>query len=293
MLNMSKSAIELLIKKTKKNKKNPEHPVFQVATLTPEDADYLLSTNSSNRAPSQRSVQCLTTMMCAGYWMLTGETIKIDTNGRLLDGQHRMLALRAYNKPLEFAIAFCISKKAFEVTDTGKSRTATDILKMAGYKNVSKNAAALRVLLVYKESESFSYRRYISPQETLRAIERYPKITNYAMQAQQFRYIVTASIIQFFMLVTQEIDPDKSYDFFSKLLTGENLKKGDPILNFRTMNLKYKSNNVVPDKRYTLASIILTWNSFLNEELNTNIKWDGKDFPLISGVNRKQIFGHK
>lgn len=64
-----------------------------VVEITPELARQLLSNNKINRKIKPTIVERYAEQMEAGEWKFTGDTIKVDGEGMLLDGQHRLLAI--------------------------------------------------------------------------------------------------------------------------------------------------------------------------------------------------------
>ena len=65
----------------------------KIVDITPEMAREYLEKNSHNRRLSERSVRNLATAIKNGEWQVNGEAIKVDKEGNLLDGQHRLSAI--------------------------------------------------------------------------------------------------------------------------------------------------------------------------------------------------------
>ncbi len=66
---------------------------FYTKEVTPFMAAKLLENNQVNRKRSEGHIKFLAKQMSAGNFKLTGETVKISTDGKLLDGQHRLHAI--------------------------------------------------------------------------------------------------------------------------------------------------------------------------------------------------------
>lgn len=276
------------LKKFNKNKSND--PLFITTLLTPEDADCLLEDNDHNRRVTERLVARYLRFMQEGLWGLNGETIKVCPDGVLIDGQHRLRAIQQFGQPVKMSMALGIEFSLFDVTDTGKSRGPADILKIAGYKNASSNAAAMNTLIRYKYSESFTRPNDVSPQDILYNMELYPHITYFVKPSSRYYTIISNSVVQFFMYVFMTIDEEKSYDFFSKLLTGVNLKSTSSVLMLRNLHMSMKVKKLKMDRRHVYASIILAWNAFYEGTKIETVKWNAVDFPIISGIDRKKLF---
>ena len=60
--------------------------------VTPHLASKWLQKNSCNRPLSQNTVYRYADAILSGEWKLNGDTIRFDSNGTLIDGQHRLHA---------------------------------------------------------------------------------------------------------------------------------------------------------------------------------------------------------
>jgi len=272
------------------NREKMTEPLFITTSLTPEDADILLEDVSHNRNAYQRLITRYKDYMDEDSWGLNGETIKVSSKGLLLDGQHRLYALRLHGHPVKMSMALGIKESLFAITDVGKARTAGDILKIAGYKNVNQNSAALHLILRYKMNESMASNASIPQSKILDAMNKWPHIDEYSRKAGQFKHIINVTTVQFMMFITRRIDESASNDFFAKLLSGEKLGKTSSILHLRNYHVGIKAKNLFLDKRHGWASIILAWNAYYQNERVSSVKWDGKEFPIIVGADRKKLF---
>jgi hypothetical protein len=120
---------------------------MKLETITPEKAARILEKNK-NRTISWARARTLTDAMLAGQWQLTGQTIQIDKNGYLVDGQHRLTAIVQSNRTQRFFVARNVPPKARDVTDYVRARSASDVLKMHGFASPSKMAGMSRLLMM-------------------------------------------------------------------------------------------------------------------------------------------------
>jgi hypothetical protein len=80
-----------------------------------------------------------------GGWDENGETLKYDSKGVLVDGQHRLAACVKANKPFRTLVAYGVDDLVD--IDSGMRRSAGQLLaKVDGTKNTSIVIAALRIL---------------------------------------------------------------------------------------------------------------------------------------------------
>jgi hypothetical protein len=97
-------------------------------TITPEYARELLKANGANRSLRKQLVRTYANEMLAGRWRITGEAIQFGTDGRLLNGQHRLNAVVMADVPVTFLVIYGIDPDAQLVMDSGAKRTAGDAL---------------------------------------------------------------------------------------------------------------------------------------------------------------------
>lgn len=64
-----------------------------VEVISPEEAQAYLDNNAKHRPIKEKKVNEYMGEMADGKWRLNGKTICFDTNGRLLNGQHRLSAV--------------------------------------------------------------------------------------------------------------------------------------------------------------------------------------------------------
>lgn len=76
-----------------------------IKLITPEIAAYILRGNTHNREINQRQVAIWAEAMRRGEWKLTHQGIAISSDGRLIDGQHRLLAIIKAGIALEMMVA--------------------------------------------------------------------------------------------------------------------------------------------------------------------------------------------
>lgn len=119
-----------------------------VTTVTPAVAEEWLGRNESNRNIRPARVAQFVRDMRAGNFSLTGETIKFDWNGNLIDGQHRLTAVRESGVSIQALVVHGLAPTVRAVIDTGSRRSAADALRMAGKHGASRSMAATIRLLV-------------------------------------------------------------------------------------------------------------------------------------------------
>ncbi|PSV43601.1 hypothetical protein [Photobacterium indicum] len=137
----------------------------EVCIVTPEMAHNLLKANKRNRTPSLRYVKSYVRQIKAGEWVINGDTIKIDVDGVIVDGQHRLMAIVESGVPVQYVIVTGLPKKAFSTVDIGNSRKAGQLLNMSSGGEIStadatravSTAKLIRNFLDSKNKNDFSF----------------------------------------------------------------------------------------------------------------------------------------
>lgn len=155
-------------------------PTAKFEIITPIDANNLLAKNKQNRPLDARRVVRYCREITLNRWAINGDTIKVDTEGELLDGQHRLEALVRSGVPLECLIVRGLNKEVFSTIDVGKTRSGGDVLAIKGFQYASHLSAAARHVFIFRNaSENASgipkaNGRVITSTDILDIIERNP-----------------------------------------------------------------------------------------------------------------------
>jgi hypothetical protein len=162
-------------------------PAASVVMIDPETAKQWLSRNDANRHIRAAQVAKYASDMVAGRWHLTGSPIQFAVDGRLLDGQHRLLAIVKSGVTLPMFVVCGLPSSAQSYMDTGAKRTVADQLSIAGYKNSSVLAAGARLALAWRMGRLGQPREAVSDPETRAFIQAHPSLIEAAAFAAQMR----------------------------------------------------------------------------------------------------------
>lgn len=122
-----------------------------IETITPEMAREMLGYNQNNRTQKKKVIAAYVRDLTAGDWLVTGDPIRFDWNGLLIDGQHRLEACVASGTPITTVVIRNLDPRVKMVIDAGAKRSATDALKWAGVSVQAKDiAATIRVAVAYE-----------------------------------------------------------------------------------------------------------------------------------------------
>jgi hypothetical protein len=239
-----------------------------------------LNTNKHNRTMAPGHVNDIVHILRNGDWHLTPDAIAFDEDGVLLNGQHRLEAIRITGITAECLVVRGMTAEAFMVIDRGMKRTAGQVLHVLGYKYAKSSAAGARLIVSRDQQSSVQHAdhqaiiRYVA--ENREAFEFASELaTKHPMVGIQM-----ASVVAFLVMgILSEADTDLMEQYVVGISSGENLVKGDVRLAVRNWYInaaKLRLNSMT-----TLANLIRGFNRYAMGELVTHIKtWrPGAEFP--------------
>ena len=101
----------------------------RVMMVTPMQAMEWLKHNENNRRIRHAVVERYAAMMAAGEWPLTHQGIALGEDGCVLDGQHRLLALKKSGVTLPMSVTFNVPTSAYPYFDMGVKRSMEDAVR--------------------------------------------------------------------------------------------------------------------------------------------------------------------
>lgn len=252
-------------------------PLFSIETVSPEQATQILTKNQGNRSVSERNLNYLLAEMRRGNWKVTGHTIKIGKDGRLLDGQHTLQALVKYGKPLDLCVARNLDDEIFEVLDTGKNRTAADVLQILGHGNSVALSGAVKAILNYQAghlSSAGKHKITASNTQVRKFVDDNPAIHEVVTYAKGitkvFKAIPPAQIAMLYWVLSKK-NQDKADVFFERYSSGIELSEKSPIRILRERFMKDMINKSKLRPRDKMALFIKAWNHYLSGQYVTSL----------------------
>ncbi|CCH02049.1 hypothetical protein FAES_4049 [Fibrella aestuarina BUZ 2] len=206
--------------------------------ITPEVARTMLADNQNNRTLTNRHVDFLAEQMRAGKWQVTGEPIKIATTGRLLDGQHRLMAVVKSDTTQSFWVARNCDPEIFSVLDTGRVRRAADVLSIEGYKNVSALSGLIRLVILHQQGRLSSWgvkTRTLTNQDIV-DFQRQEDMTPYinvGVTLYAKSRLLTTTEYAFLYYLLGKLDNEQALAFVKRIASGAGLVDNSPELLLR------------------------------------------------------------
>jgi hypothetical protein len=232
--------------------------VTAIELITPDVAKDLLARNVLNRGVRTRQVRQIAEAMAAGRWDFNGESIKIAEDGTLLDGQHRLMGVCEAGVAIQMVVVRGLAAPAQDTMDTGRRRTLSDVLAIAGYVDAVALAAGINALHRYYQTNGFA--RSVSPTipEALDLLKREPTIADSVKRARNVTNEIRGPVGVFAAChhVFASVDPRAADEFFRKLELGDELDQGDPIYHLRRHVLRTRKDRSYAKQPHHMAALM-------------------------------------
>jgi len=266
---------------------------ISIKNITPTLAKELLSVNRKNRKIEDKRVFRYADDIQKGNWKSeTGEAIKIAKDGSILDGQHRLHAIIKANKSIDLLFIEDLDSSIMPVLDTGKPRSASDVLTINKVKYSTRVASLIQALSHYDKTEDVGQKVSIGLNLTNEAVLNYyyenkDFIDDVILLAGRF-YANFQQVLEFFdvalfIYLLKKKHGQKGFEFMRQLCQGTEVSH-ETIIFLRNKLIANRMNNkakmTVKTRR---AFIIKTFNAYITNNSVRIIKYnsDREDFPTI------------
>ena len=234
-------------------------------------ADFLLK-NISNRRIDKTRVAKYVYEMTNGQWRFNGDAIRFDVNGNLIDGQHRLTAIIKTGRSFCFLVIKNIETDSKKTIDTGKGRTASDVLAMFSDVKPTEAAtisAAISRLVLYEKGlsltsgggnavftgTSFVEEYYINHMSEIQDSLRFTSsITDhYAM-------LIKRSDALFLHIIFSRISRSMADNFMYKIITGAGIDEKSNEFLVRGILTKRAMKTIKSSHEDIIYTVIKAWN---------------------------------
>lgn len=262
----------------------PPGVVRHTVTIDAATATRLLNANENNRRLSQTLAVSYARMMeTEGGWPYVGDPIRVDKNGRLLDGQHRLRAVELCGVPLIVDIILGLEPETQDVMDTNSTRKAPQQVAMAGIKHAVAAAPAARLLMRWgfndnPEVETWALASDLyAParpevtrwcREHKDAIEHSAGLAFATFNASGVKPSVAAAV----HFRAARIDLFWADKFLYYLRTGEDMSAGNPILSLRNKLVRQKRESIREGAEDQLYHVANAWSLWIERKANLKLQ---------------------
>lgn len=249
-----------------------DEPTLAYETITPEVAAEYLGTMLKNRNIKARPLSKLVYAMKTGQWKNTGESIKFNTDGNLIDGQHRLTAIIEAGVTLRILVARNIPVDAHGSIDGGCARSHGDQFAIiGGVTNGNRVAASVKMFYMLTTGK---YPDLLTFEDCLELRNENIEAFEWAARAFSNNTMFDNGVIAGAAAIAYQHDPERVDAFFEQLHSGLNLRKGSPILALREAIINIKTAG---KSRNNFGSITDRYRFALKVLRAISLYLDGKD----------------
>jgi len=262
--------------------------------ITPKVAEKMLAGNKGNRNLRRMRVNQLVRDITLGQWKVTGDAIKFDTTRRLVDGQHRLVAIVEAGKTCTSLVIRNLDPGAIIALDTGASRTPGDSLVVAGMCSAKISTPLASAIKHYAQFHAgpkalINPGFKVPPWAVISMGKRHaaaliPWCEKLAVPAFSRVRMGAVGAYAALALITSEVDKDMAEAFWLGVTTGANLDCKAPEYMLRESFGGIRGGSTRHVRGTYIAWMIKAWNARRDDHKICRFRWSpGEKFPSISG----------
>jgi hypothetical protein len=258
----------------------------EVVDITPDMASDWLETRvfDGNRKPAKAKIEQHTAAMKAGRWLETHQGIAFDTDGRLIDGRHRLMAVAASGVTVRMWVFPEQTRETFDVIDTGYARAAAQFLPSTA-PTMAAGAVRYIAAVIDKDFKGI-YRAKMPLHDVLEAHRQWPEIENWTMATYGARSVAAVPPSPLLAIVAMGerggVPAPVIADFLNGLKSGAIGDAHDPRLLLRN---RFIRDSKALNRTHGYALLVKGFNAFANGERPSRLIYtEGDHIPLPCGL---------
>lgn len=239
--------------------------------LTPELAKIFINSQENNRRVYLHDIKRLEYSIENNEYVLNPQPICLDKNNRLIDGQHRCMAVIQTKKNIPVILAINVDRGTLLYMDIGRKRSLVDTFTLNKIKYPTKVSSISRLDLTWdminNKSRNLSYLNVLSHYKVINENNNIQYLTTRILTMQskyKTKYIIPISLITL-MYRLQKIDKHISELFLTDVFKDVSHPSIQSAKNF-TEKIKNKILLARFPSRNCLHVFALAWNDFIKNK---------------------------
>lgn len=277
----------------------------KIETITPAKAEKYLLGNQKNRPVKSGTLEKYIKQLNEDQWKVNGETICFSDTGKLMNGQHRLLACVETGKSFRTLVVRGLDESVQTTYDTGSVRTAADVLAMNEVSHAKIIAPAVpryMAIVAVEEGEVTPTKvRWakgtMTNEEILESVLEDPKGWNTAAESvsdgEAGAILKPRSLFCAIYYRLAYENKTRTKEFFEHLVDGTGIEKDSPIYKLRQCLIRWANTDLKRDKKPTLgtkaAVTIKAYNAWMEGEEVKKLRFlsnEGWPIPVRKWVSR-------
>ena len=266
---------------------DPQHDlVAQVVLIRPEMADAMLANPMHNRPINKSRIRTMIGDLRAGNWQLNGEPIICDDQGRVLDGQHRLHAVRESGVALRTLLVLGVAPTTMTSIDQGAPRSLADTVTVGGLRQGREVAATGRWIWRLEHDSMRRVATDLRNPDLAAFLKTHAGLPAALSWGASLRGLLPSSLASALFYACGAKDAPLAKTMFTKLSKGANLSQADLGFQLREKWLRDRTRLTHLGMVSRAASLVLAWNAARQGVTRVNVHWKGQDdgavgFPRI------------
>ncbi|WP_431282437.1 sensor histidine kinase [Humitalea sp. 24SJ18S-53] len=219
-----------------------------------------LATNIARRGPVQTLVAAFARDIAAGRWMRNAQPICFSADGRLINGQHRLMAVIASRGTIEVPVVRCLPEAAHDTYDIHMRRAPSVDEDTEAFGDHALAAAMANLLWRQERRPKATRAKKASAAEVRQILTEFPRLLGLRGFARRMLAFGRASVMGYGAFVIERDRPDLAPGFLKAIQTGADLPEGHPILALREALQRLRRDRAPQDDQ--LAALLSGWERF-------------------------------
>lgn len=242
-----------------------QQAAFEVVDVTPAMAkEWLGKLNTRNRSLRAQVVARYARDMTSGAWEFAAEPIKFGSDGTLLDGQHRLAAIRDSGCTIAMLVVNGLHMGSQDVMDTGRGRTSADQLSLAGHKSAVQLSSGIGRVIGWDLGYTQRGEKYYPTHSEIRTwLDDNPRMLHISEDARRMRSSIDLppgiTVATYFIL--DRLDVVEAREFMWSVARGEGLHLGDPAYALRERLREIRMARRTTDDWQYFSFTFRAWNA--------------------------------
>lgn len=231
--------------------------IVEILTITPDLADQWLRANTRNRRVRDEHVDDLADKMRCGEFKFNGDAIRWSSNNVLLDGQHRLLAVKQSGVSIRQIVVRGLEDETQVTMDRQNRRTLGHHLDIMGESNSKTLTATLNMAWQWDRGVRWRIGTngagVPSYEQAYEYLLHHPgiRISAEVTKGLRSKKIMRESTGALLHWVFSRIDAAACEDFFERLISGAHVDDGDPV-----WALRERSKDLRAEKLETPQTVV-------------------------------------
>jgi hypothetical protein len=209
-------------------------------------AIHLLGSNLDNyRKPSKLHINKLAKDIKSNLWSFTNASIAFDVDGKLVDGQHRLMAISMTDKRVPVLVVDGLPSQSCgnPAADTGMKRMASHHLHKNGVANSKDVAATARKICGLVLSNEDAVDKSMTDSAVVQTVIENPDIETSVHKMICSKRLCSVSVASAWYWVARQVNESLADEFAECLLGQKECTSFDPAIKLREVLLAAKNKN--------------------------------------------------